>query len=154
MSQRLPTIIVAHPKERRKKCSVEALRNRAGFVFWKYPKFGPESLENYVQLGFGARQLSPADADRGLLILDGTWRYAATMQASFVDVSVRSLTTCKTAYPRVSKLFDEPPGGLATIEAIYVAHKLIGRDTNGLLSDYIWADEFLRINGLTSDCSS
>ncbi len=154
MSQCLPTIIVTHPKERRKKCSVEPLRNRAGFLFWKYPKFGPESLENYVQLGFGAPQLSPADADRGLLVLDGTWRYAATMQASFVDVPVRSLPTCQTAYPRVSKLFDEPSGGLASIEAIYVAYKLIGRDTDGLLSDYNWADEFLRINGLSSDCSS
>ena len=142
-----PTIIVVHPKERRKKCTVELLRGNPGFVFWKYPKIGAEPLDGYVQLGFNGPQLSDADAGRGLLVLDGTWRFAATMEQEFADVPVRSLPPWKTAYPRVSKMFENPADGLATIEAIYLAYKLLGRDTSMLLDEYHWADEFRRLNG-------
>ena len=142
-----PTIIVVHPKEKRSKCSVEPLRGRPGFVFWKYPRVGPEPLDNHVRLGLGGPLLSRADADRGLLILDGTWRLAEGMEAAFANVPVRTLPpTWQTAYPRTSKLFDDPLGGLATIEALFAAYTILGRDTTGLLDQYYWADEFLRRN--------
>ncbi len=144
-----PTILVVHPKERRKKCTLEPLRGREGFVFWKYPRRGRESFEGYVQLGFGGPEISPADAEGGLLLLDATWRFADAMLADYQDVPVRSLPPWKTAYPRVSKLFDDPAGGLATIEALWLAYHLMGRSTAGLLDGYHWADEFLEINGVT-----
>lgn len=143
-----PTVIVVHPKERRKKCTVEPLRGRDGFVFHKFPSRGPESLDGYVQLGFGGPLLSSRDADCGLLVLDGTWRFADVMQRDYEEIPVRSLPDWKTAYPRVSKTFDNPPAGLATIEAIYVAYSILGRSTTGLLDHYHWADEFLRLNGV------
>lgn len=141
-----PTVIVVHPKERRRKCTVNPLRGQAGFVFWKYPKAGPEPLENYVRLGMDGPPLSSSDADSGLLILDGTWRFADVMEYDFSEVPVRSLPPWQTAYPRVSKLFDDPAGGLATIEALFAAYKIMGRDCEQLLDDYDWADEFLRLN--------
>ena len=141
-----PTIIVVHPKERRSKCSVNGLRGRDGFVFWKHPHRGPESLSQYVRLGFDGPMLSTADEEAGLLVLDGTWRLAAAMENSFADVPSRSLPELATAYPRVSKTSVDPAGGLATIEAIYAAYKLLGRNVDGLLADYIWADEFLGLN--------
>jgi len=52
----------------------------------------------------------------------------------------------QTAYPRVSKTYDDPAGGLATIEALYAAYHLMGRPTQGLLDDYHWAEEFLEVN--------
>ena len=52
----------------------------------------------------------------------------------------------KTAYPRSSKLFDDPDAGLATIEAIFAAYVALGRDTSGLLDSYHWSDEFLALN--------
>src|SRR5436190_5429400 len=113
-----PTVIVVHPKERRSKCSVQPLRGRDGFVFWKYPRRGSESLDGYVRLGLGGPQLTPADAERGLLILDGTWRYAAAMERDYAELPVRSLGAWETAYPRTSKLFEDPAAGLATIEAL------------------------------------
>lgn len=141
-----PTIIVVHPKERRSKCTVEPLRGRAGFVFWKYPRYGDEPLDGYVRLGLGGPPLSAEDAGRGLLVLDGTWRWAAVMERDFEHVPVRSLPGWRTAYPRVSKLFEDPAEGLATIEAIYAAYAILGRDTSGLLDAYRWAAEFLRRN--------
>jgi pre-rRNA-processing protein TSR3 len=141
-----PTIIVVHPKERRSKCTVLPLRGREGFLFWKYPHRGPELTGDYVRLGFDGPEIGPDDADRGLLILDGTWRLAAAMERDFADVPVRGLPALRTAYPRVSKTWDDPHGGLATIEALYAAYFLTGRPTDGLLDEYRWADEFLEAN--------
>ena|SRR5690606_29030706 len=145
-----PTIIVVHPKERRSKCSAEPLRGHPGFVFWKWPRQGSESLDGYVRLGLGGPELSERDADRGLLVLDGTWRLVAKMEPDFSHLPVRGLpATWRTAYPRVSKLTEDPAAGLATIEAIYAAYVAMGRDTSGLLDEYRWKDEFLRLNGRT-----
>jgi pre-rRNA-processing protein TSR3 len=141
-----PTIIVVHPKEKRSKCTVEPLRGREDFVFWTFPERGPQSLEGYVRLGLGGPQLSADDAASGLLVLDGTWRLAEKMEADFEDVPVRTLPAWETAYPRISKLFEDPLGGLATIEAVYAAHHILGRDVSGLLESYYWRDEFLARN--------
>lgn len=141
-----PTIIIVHPREKRSKCSVEPLRRRDDFIFWTFPDQGPESLDHYVNLGFDGPQLSTADAAQGLLVLDGTWRLAQRMQPHYAHVPVRSLPRWQTAYPRTSKNFPDPHDGLATIEAIYLAYRLLGRDTTGLLDEYRWAEEFLRLN--------
>lgn len=167
-----PTIIVVHPKEKRSKCTVEPLRGRVGFVFWRFPRLGPEphevrskvesrrveksrpgfdastlTLTGYVRLGLGGPVLSEADAGRGLLVLDGTWRLAGAMESAFASVPVRTLPAgWETAYPRRSKLFEDPLGGLATIEAVYAAYTILGRDTAGLLDAYHWAEEFLALN--------
>ena len=141
-----PTIIVVHPKERRSKCTAAPLRSRSGFIFWNFPKNGSEPLDNYVRLGIGGPVIRPDDADKGLLVLDGSWRWAASMQADFSRLPVRSLPEIRTAYPRVSKTFDDPPGGLATVEAIFAAYKLMGRNIDGLLDEYHWRDAFLELN--------
>lgn len=116
-----PTIIVVHRRENRKKCSVEPLRERAEFIFWTYPDDGPESLDGYVRLGIGGPLLTEADSANGLLVIDATWRLAERMEKKYAHIPVRSLPKWQTAYPRVSKVFDDPSAGLATIEAIYAA---------------------------------
>jgi pre-rRNA-processing protein TSR3 len=141
-----PTIIVVHPREKRSKCTVEPLRDRAGFIFWTFPDVGTESLNDYVRLGIGGPLLSSADRDRGLLVLDGTWRLADRMEKFFRDVPLRSLPSVTTAYPRASYIYPDPAGGLATIEAIYAAYRLLGRPCQGLLDRYHWAAEFLAGN--------
>ena len=143
----LPTVIIVHPKERRKKCSVEPLRGRDDFEFVKFPQAVERSLDGFVRLGIGGPVLSEADKDCGLLVLDGSWKLAARMEPSYSHLPVRSLPPIETAYPRVSKVFNDPTGGLATIEAVYAALKLLGRDVTGLLDDYYWADEFRERNG-------
>lgn len=153
------TIIVVHPKEKRSKCSVEPLRGREDFVFLKYPQVGEQPLDGYVRLGLGGPELSLEDADCGVLVLDGTWRLAGKMEEDFADVPVRTLPVWETAYPRTSKLFDDPLGGMATIEAMFAAFSILGRDVAGLLDEYHWRDEFLErnaerlISGVSADHS-
>jgi pre-rRNA-processing protein TSR3 len=90
--------------------------------------------------------LSEADAEKGLLVLDGTWKLAEKMEPFFEELPVKSIPAWKTAYPRVSKLWEDPSSGLATIEAIFAAHISMGKDTSGLLDSYYWADEFVTKN--------
>jgi rRNA small subunit aminocarboxypropyltransferase len=144
--ERPPTIIVVHPKERRKKCTVEPLRDREDFRFWKFPRQGPECLKGYVRLGLRGPLLTTADVGRGLLLLDGTWKLVDRMLPDYEQLPVRSLLPWRTAYPRVSKLYEDPAPGLATIEALFAAFWQTGRDTSGLLDRYHWKDEFLEIN--------
>ena len=142
-----PTVIVVHPKERRSKCSVEPLRGRDQFEFVRFPDPVPLSLDGYVRLGMGGPIISEKDRDHGLLLLDGTWKLAARMEPFYKDLPVRSLPSIKTAYPRTSKVFADPDGGLATIEALYAALRLMKHDVVGLLDHYHWKDEFLKLNG-------
>jgi len=79
-------------------------------------------------------------------VLDGTWRLAQKMEPFYETLPVRTLPTWQTAYPRVSKVFDDPTGGLATIEAIFAAHTILEKDTTGLLDEYYWAEQFLELN--------
>jgi pre-rRNA-processing protein TSR3 len=110
-----PTIVVVHPRENRRKCSVEPLRSRPGFRFWTFPQRGGEPLDGYVRLAIGGPLLGAADARSGLLVLDGTWRLAQRMEPFFRDVPVRSLRR-GDRLPCASKA--HPAGaGLATIEA-------------------------------------
>ena len=146
MVEHPPTIIVVHPRERRKKCTVEPLRSRGDFSFWKFPRREHESLDGYIRLGLDGPLLTPADRNRGFLVLDGTWKLADRMLPDFQQLPARSLLAWRTAYPRVSKLYDDPAAGLATIEALFAAFWQTGRDTTGLLDQYHWRDEFLKIN--------
>lgn len=141
------TIIVVHPKERRSKCSVEPLRPRSDFAFFTFPDEVTRPTDGYIRLGMGGEVLSEADADKGLFVLDGTWKLAERMEPTYADIEVRTLPEIKTAYPRVSKVFDDPLGGLATVEAVYAALKIMKRPVDGILDAYYWKDDFLRLNG-------
>ena len=144
-----PTIIVRHPKENPKKCSVMPLKGRADVVFLNYPARTVPPLEGYIRLAAEGPELSAADAACGVLLLDGSWRWAEAMEKTFQQVPPRALHGWKTAYPRVSKLGTDPDNGLASIEALYLAHHILGRPTAGLLHEYRWGNEFLRLNQLT-----
>ena len=52
----------------------------------------------------------------------------------------------RTAYPRRSKLFRDPPRGLATVEALVSALAILGSPDFSLLEGYLWADNFLALN--------
>lgn len=143
-----PTVIVRHPKENPKKCSVWPLRGRPDLVWVNYPVRRRPDLTGYVRLAAEGPELSAADADAGILLLDGSWRWVAAMERDFADVPPRALHSWKTAYPRVSKRGDDPGNGLASIEALFLAYHILGRPTAGLLDHYRWAAEFLRANGL------
>lgn len=140
-----PTLILVHPRERKAKCTVRPLKGTPGIEFRQFPLKQPIP-EGYVRLGLGGPLLSAEDQASGLLILDGTWRWAGRMEAELAAIPVRSLPPLQTAYPRTSKVFDDPQDGLATVEALYAALTLLGRPTEHILDHYHWREEFLRLN--------
>jgi pre-rRNA-processing protein TSR3 len=125
------------------------LRGRTDVLFLTYPVTRLPPLHGYVRLAAEGQELSPDDADCGLLLLDASWRWAAAMNQAFLDVPPRSLQGYRTAYPRRSKRGTDPENGLASIEALFLAYHLLGRPTAGLLQHYRWAEDFLRLNHLS-----
>ena len=119
-----------HPKERRSKCTILPLRGTPGLRFARSTReqaTGP--LQGYIRLDVGAEPLTAADAGRGLLVLDGTWRWVEDLVVPFGHLETRSIRNINTAYPRGAAIGELPYGGLATVEALYAAHRLLGRST-------------------------
>lgn len=148
-----PTIILRHRKENLKKCSLRGLEDRKDFFFLTYPLLKLPDLSNYLILTMDGPPLTQEDASKGLFLLDGTWRYAAKMlQTHFKENNYESRTLpshFQTAYPRAQTECPDPLRGLASIEALYVAYSILGRDTTGLLDNYYWKDQFLDKNGIS-----
>jgi pre-rRNA-processing protein TSR3 len=143
-----PTVIVRSPHENPKKCSVLPLKGRADVLFFSYPPNGIPPLANYIRLVAEGEELTARESDKGILLIDASWRWADIMNRMFLDIPPRSLHNYQTAYPRRSKRGTDPDNGLASVEALFLAYHILNRPTEGLLDKYRWGDEFLRINGL------
>lgn len=145
--QFLPTIILRHRKENLKKCSLRGLEKRSDMIFYTYPTQNLPSLNQYIMLSFDGPLLSKEDNIRGLFMIDGTWNYASKMYMSLPNKDAilhRSLPqNISTAYPRKQTGCLEPERGLASVEALYIAYLLLGRDPNGILDHYYWKEQFL-----------
>ena len=142
------TVIVRNPRENPRKCSILPLRGRPDLLFLTHPVAERPALDGYVRLAADGPELSISDATSGLLLLDGSWRRADSMSRAYEEVPPRSLHRFRTAYPRSSKQGTDPPNGLASVEALFLAYYILGRPTEGLLDHYRWAEEFLRLNEL------
>jgi len=159
------SIIIRHNRENLKKCTLSGIEDRPDCCFYFYPQCvksnipGQKSslgdLSNYFLLDFEGPVLSKQDGAQGLILLDGTWRYAEKMVQQIpglLDLPKRSLPSgLKTAYPRRQEDCLLPDRGLASIEALFVAYYLLGRDTTGLLDHYHWKELFLKNNALLID---
>jgi pre-rRNA-processing protein TSR3 len=97
--------------------------------------------------------LTHADQNSGLFVLDATWRHAERMARAlgpFDNLVKRSIpSNFRTAYPRRQEDCPDPERGLATVEALYIASYMMGREDVSLLDDYYWRDAFLEKN---KDC--
>jgi pre-rRNA-processing protein TSR3 len=146
-----PTVIIRSPRENPRKCSILPLRGRPDVLILTHPAKELPDLTKYVRLAVEGPALTSADAARGLLLLDASWRRADSMNRTFSHVPPRSLHGYRTAYPRVSKSGTDPEEGLATVEALFLAYRIFGRSTTGLLDHFRWRDEFLQLNDLHAD---
>jgi pre-rRNA-processing protein TSR3 len=149
-------LIIRHRKENLRKCSLRGLEGRNGFLFFSYPDCTKPgvlpSLDGYILLDIDGEELTSSDT-APLVVLDGTWRYAAVMHRQ-----IPQLTGCirrklpsswKTAYPRCQTQCADPERGLASIEAIYAASLITGRSVDGLLDSYYWKELFFEKNHLS-----
>jgi pre-rRNA-processing protein TSR3 len=140
------TIILRHPRERLSKCSLEPVRGWPGIQFYTANRGFQLDTTNCIVLGLGAKELSMEDSGKPLILLDSTWRLLRDLQKCLTGTPIyRTLPFgITTAYPRVSKISEDPLGGLASVEALYLAWKLLGVDDSSLLDHYHWKSEFLK----------
>lgn len=139
-------ILVRHGEDR-VKCTIRPLRGTPGLNFLPYPLRQKPDLSRHLLLAPAAPPLTPADAGRPLLLLDANWRQAQKMRKAVEPVEARSIPPgWKTAYPRYSKIHDDPDTGLATIEALFAALCILGRRDDSLLRYYPWREAFLALN--------
>ncbi len=141
----IQTTVIRHPKERIAKCSLRFLHERPEMTFLRARPGFRFDATGFLLLAVDAPPLSTADAGHPLLLLDSTWRWLPQVRACVGGTPIeRSIPgALRTAYPRTSKVFEDPAGGLASIEALYVARKLLGDDDPTLLEGYHWKAEFL-----------
>jgi len=139
-----PTIILRHRRENLKKCSLRGLESRNDMVCLTYPTSALPDLKGYCVLSLNAPELTLEDAHLGLFLIDGTWRYAEKMAKSFTrPFTCRSLPAhVRTAYPRRQLDCPDPERGLASVEALYLAYTILGRNTEGILDHYHWKNQF------------
>ena len=137
--------VIRHPKERISKCSLRFLHGRPEFTFLKATKGFRFDASGFLLLDVAAPALSMADQGSPILLLDSTWRYLPELQTCLAGNPMRRSIpgNIDTAYPRKSRLFDDPKRGLASIEALYVAKRILGEDDPSLLDGYHWKDDFL-----------
>ncbi|MEE2756000.1 MAG: hypothetical protein VYA30_05045 [Myxococcota bacterium] len=142
---RIETVVIRHPKERLSKCSLTPLHDREEIQFYKAKQGFEFNADGYTLLAVDAPALSVADAGRPLLLLDATWRLLPRVKAAVVgDPIARSIPAgVTTAYPRVGTTFPDPAGGLASVEALFIARALLGDYDESLLAAYHWREQFL-----------
>lgn len=144
----MKTIILRHRRENLKKCSLRGLENHPDLDFYTYPNDELPDYSGYVLLKVGAPVLSIDDRDKGLLLIDGTWRLAGRMEKQLKLPTIsRSLPAgFETAYPRRQTDCPDERAGLASVEALFIAHRILKWSTEDLLNFYHWKDLFLEKN--------
>ena len=149
-----PAIVWRHRRENRKKCSLRGLESHPDFAFTTYPSPLPPLPPHTLLLAVDAPPpLQNDETFSALLVLDGTWTYAARMKKALPPTPPlieRSLPPdFVTAYPRCQNDCPLPSSGLATVEAIYLAYRIMGWEVDDILAHYYWRDAFLEKNAQT-----
>ena len=143
----LDVLILRDPRESTKKCSLTPLRRMPGVRFVSYDEDRRIDANGRILLHPDGEEIGPDDRGKGLLILDCAWRRVPGLLAAVDgDPPRRRLPPLATAYPRKSRVFEDPQQGLASIEALYAALALLGDSRRELLAGYRWAEEFLAAN--------
>lgn len=137
--------ILRHPDENLAKCSLEPLRARPDLRFLTAEGGAAVDGTGCILLEVGGPPIGPADAGKPLILLDGNWKHIPRLRARVIGSPLaRSLPPVPTAYPRRNAEGRDPAQGLASVEALYLALRLLGNDDRSLLSHYRWRDAFLR----------
>jgi len=136
--------ILRHPDENLAKCTLEPLHGRPELEFVEAAPGLQLDGKGMILLEVGAPVLSAADEGRKLLLLDGNWKHVEFLRSHVVGTPIaRSLPAIETAYPRRNRDGLDPPVGLASVEALYLALKILGHDDPTILANYHWREEFL-----------
>jgi len=140
-------LILRDPRESKAKCSLTPLRGLSDVRFVDYHHERRLAAGERILLHPEGELFSEADRGLDLLLIDCSWRRVDKLLAT-VDgtLHARRLPELVTAYPRKSKVFEDPACGLASVEALYAACLLMGEERAEFLEEYRWKEEFLRQN--------
>jgi pre-rRNA-processing protein TSR3 len=140
-------LILRDPRESSRKCSLTPLLGLPGVSLVVHHRERRVDAGGRILLSPDGEELGPQDAGRGLFLVDCSWRRVPTLLAAVDGEPIpRRLPPLVTAYPRRSRLFEDPEQGLASVEALYAALAILGRPRPELLEGYRWAEEFLAAN--------
>lgn len=141
-------VVIRHPRENLKKCSLRGLESRENFAFFKAKDGFLFDATGYILLQNNAPEISEKDKGLPILLLDSTWALLPKVRNKICGTPIlRGLpSSIKTAYPRVSKSGNDPQNGLATVEALFAALSLSGQRDESLLQNYVFKDTFLQLN--------
>jgi pre-rRNA-processing protein TSR3 len=121
------------------------LRLRKELSFFQFTASLKVEATDVIVLSVDAPLISKAEAGRPLILLDGNWKHVPKLKSCLTGTPIyRSLPSVPTAYPRRNDEGLDPAEGLASVEALYLALKLLGHDDPSLLSQYHWREEFLK----------
>lgn len=141
-------VVIRHPRENLKKCSLRGLESRENFAFFKAKDGFLFDATGYILLQNNAPEISEKDKGLPILLLDSTWALLPKVRNKIHGTPIlRGLpSSVKTAYPRVSKSGNDPQNGLATVEALFAALSLSGQRDESILQNYVFKDTFLQLN--------
>jgi pre-rRNA-processing protein TSR3 len=135
------------------KCTIAPLHDRNDFRLIRVQGnrfLGP--LTSTFLLHHEGQCLTTIQADlkvSGIASIDCVWKRLNTLIHRIegpLPLLVRIPDGFETAYPRQSKKDTDPAGGLATIEAIFVAAALLGNWDASLFSLYYFGRKFIELN--------
>lgn len=150
--------ILIDKRENKKQCSIYPLKERKDFQL-RYFDRGASPLDPFtadVLLHVDGVSLDkwneerPDETVKSLAVIDCTWkRVEPTLRR--IDGELPTLVKIPpsfvTSYPRKSKQEGlDPDGGLATIEAIFIAAAFLGTWDETLLDKYHFREDFLQWN--------
>jgi pre-rRNA-processing protein TSR3 len=144
---RPPIRILRDPRESPRKCSLVPLAGTPGIEFHAYRHDRRVDAAGFVLLSPDGTPFEPSDRARGLFLIDCSWKKVAKL-ARVLDGAClpRRLPELATAYPRKSRVFADPSGGVASVEALYATVYVLHGDDRALLRHYRWAERFLTEN--------
>ncbi len=138
--------------ENPRKCTIAPLAGRADLKIRKFSGNGPfPPFESDCLLHIDGEDLSLLTQKKysSLALIDCNWKkVAGTLQKVVRPLPrlVRIPEGFATAYPRKNAEGKDPDGGLATIEALFIAAAFLGTWDETLLDKYHFQKEFLALN--------
>jgi pre-rRNA-processing protein TSR3 len=139
-------------RENLRKCTIHPLRSRIDFRVRRFgseaniPPFSASCLLHVE--GQCLSKISPAQFPN-LAVLDCHWKRVPSLLrriAHPLPPLVSFPRGFSTAYPRKNQEGKDPEGGLATIEALFIANAFLGKWDETLLDQYYFKQEFLSAN--------
>lgn len=138
--------------ENPRKCTIHPLKGREDFTFRYFSgnkPIPPFTAECLLHIDGDDLAAIPRNSMRSLALIDCTWKKVPGVLQRLeqpLPRLVRMPDGFRTAYPRMNKEGLDPSGGLATIEALFIAAAFMGKWDETLLGHYHFKNQFLELN--------